>query len=229
MKRKRNIFPLMLLLTIANVLWVGAKESPILTIDDFESNRNINLIGGLSGSWEKDPSDKKEYCTAEFVKDARDGQRSSALKLKYKLTPQAYNGYYTKLNGTDVSPFTNLQFFIKGGVEFPSFFKIELKNHLNEVGSYMVSGIDKRWKKISIPLNKFRGISDFSRMAELVVVFEGSRLGHSSGEIYLDDLSFTASPKEYKKLLGAVQKRTAQKQKELKKLFEKAHAGGRHG
>ena len=61
-----------------------------------------------------------EYCTTEFVQDNIKGKQSSVLKLKYKLTAQDYNGYYSKLNGIDITPFTTLEFYIKGGDKFPS-------------------------------------------------------------------------------------------------------------
>ncbi|MFH1540790.1 MAG: glucoamylase family protein [Elusimicrobiota bacterium] len=193
-----------------------------LVVDDFELRNNINLIGGLSSVWEKDLLEESEYCVSEFLQDNISGSNrpTIVLKLNYKVTESAYNGYYSKLNGINIRAYTLLEFFIKCGTVLPSVFKIELKNYLGESGSYAVTGINQNWRKISIPLNKFRGITDFSKMTELVFVFEGERLGNSSGEIFLDDIVFDNNhgEYEYESRNVVIQEQIEQKKREFEKI-----------
>ncbi|MDI6642114.1 MAG: glucoamylase family protein, partial [Elusimicrobiota bacterium] len=199
---------LIVFFSVFNVLHANTK---ILLIDDFETQRNFNLVGGMAGCWDRDPADESGYCKSEIITTNRDGKETFVLRLDYKLTSQDYNGYYTKLNGLDLRPFTVLSFWLKGGPKIPSIFKIELKNHTNEVGSCLISDISSSWKKISVPLQKFSGIIDWSKMTELVFVFEGSKLGDSHGSIYIDDISFESPEGEYKKRLAVIQRKEFEK------------------
>lgn len=182
------------------------KHTPggVLVIDDFESREYINLFGGASGAWEKDPSDQDEFCRADFVQTEINKNKTTALHLFYKVTPSDYNGYYSKLNGIDATSYKYLELYLKSDSEKLSTFKIELKNSLDEAGYYYVTGIEKDWISIKIPLSGFTGINSFNKLKELIFTFEGDKLGNSEGGLFVDNIRFIDSKYAYSTLREAV-------------------------
>ncbi|MFH1414816.1 MAG: glucoamylase family protein, partial [Elusimicrobiota bacterium] len=125
------------------------------------------------------------------------GYDTRVLVLKYKVKPGVSNGYYSKLMGVDISRYDNIEFFVRGGQNFPGKFTVELKNKKKETSQAHVVNIgQKEWKRITIPLEDFGDLTDLRNMTELVIVFNGDDLGHSHGNILIDDISFTGLPKK---------------------------------
>ena len=67
--------------------------------------------------------------------------------------------------------------------------KIELKDDANKSAAYIISGITDEWQKFAIPFEKFRTISDWSSMNELVIVFDDINTSPKVGSIYVDQIS----------------------------------------
>jgi len=171
------------------------KAGEILMIDDFDDGAKPNNIGGDLGSWDRDPADETQTCREYFTSEAKVGEKGYSMKIDYDVdSPSpAFNGYWTKLQGIDVTPYKNFVFYVKGDEKdgFTTQFKIELKNTKKEVGKYYVKGITSDWQKIVVPLRNFAGITDFSNMTEFVVVFEDRIATDRDGAIYIDNLHFS--------------------------------------
>ncbi len=170
----------------------GYVQAAPLVVDDFDSGSKPNKLGGDFGSWDKDPNDQTQGCQISFDSAVKHGDGGYALKVDYDVeSPNpAYNGFWMKLNNLDATQYKTLSFYAKGDSEkgFTSQFKVELKNK-NEVGKYMVTGLTDQWQKISIPLDKFRGLNDKTGLTEFVVVFDDINATEKYGAIYIDDLT----------------------------------------
>ncbi len=161
-------------------------------IANFNSGKMINMKGGEFGAWDKDAMDETQSCEIEFSPETRPGSGGYSLKVIYDVdSPNpAYNGVWMKLNGMDFRERRGLHFWIKGDslAGFTDIFKVELKNKKGETGSYMVWGVEPRWQKKTVPFSRLRGISDFSQMDELIIVFEDNVASPKSGILYIDDI-----------------------------------------
>ena len=176
---------------------------PHAAIAGFNAGKISNDLGGESGTWEKDPDDKAQWCRASLDNTVRRGGSGASLKLEYSLNSakDASNGFWTQLNGLDASPYDHFEFWVKGDSRkgYPEKLKIEFKKiQKNAAGideaikaHYIVEGITGDWQKISIPLNVMNGILDWRDMREFVITFEKKRLGAQEGALYLDDIGFT--------------------------------------
>ena len=129
-------------------------------IDDFKSKEALNLLGGLSGVFHKDADSKEEYCKLSF--ETIPESKGVVLKLEYKVLKEGFGGYFTKLKNFDARMFQNISFMIKS-VKPISKLKLELKSD-NEVGVYLLTNISQKYKKVTIPLNKFSGINNFNKL-----------------------------------------------------------------
>lgn len=165
-----------------------------IRIDDFDSQRPQNLLGGAYGVWGKDPGDASQWCKMSFDAKEKIGTKGSSLKLEYSVESEqeAYNGLWMNLQGLDIRHMKHLVFWVKGdaGSGFSKCLTVELKTP-GKTGKVNVTGISDRWKKVVIPLEKFSGISDRSSISELTVVFVDVLSSAKKGCVYLDDLYFT--------------------------------------
>ncbi len=171
-----------------------ALPEAVLVVADFDTGSKPNNIGGDFGSWGKDPNDPSQGCQDSFTSEEKYGKEGYAIKLKYDVdSPNpAYNGFWMKLENIDVTPYNKLVLYIKGDTEagYPQRVKVELKNANGEVGEAYLSQISGTWAPVEIPLSSFKGIKDFSKMAEFNVVFEDTVATPKTGIIYIDNLQF---------------------------------------
>ena len=169
----------------------------------------LSSSGALFGVWVKDQKDKTQGCQLVFSKEETPLGEGTAIKLIYDVDSpfSAYNGFYIRLNGADLSNYDTLHLFLKGDANqgFTPRLKIEFKSsqkkHLEvmkELGlksspylgqhasAFMLEGISKDWQEFSIPLKKFKFIRDWTDMYELVLVFDDVNSNPKAGVIYLD-------------------------------------------
>jgi len=169
------------------------REGKIL-VDDFNRKENFNNLSGPFGSWNVFYSDPEQYCRDEFSETERVGDNGYGLKLSYDVeTPfSAYNGFFTNLMGIDISGYKYIVFSIKGDKDagFTTRVNLELKNHMGQIGRMTLEGITDEWRKISVPVNKFIGITEFKDMKEFVIVFSDIGVDKKVGVIYIDDIYF---------------------------------------
>lgn len=167
-----------------------------LVIADFNTGDKPNNIGGDFGSWDKDPEDDTQGTHIAFEpEDALGDPSGYALRLEYDVdSPNpAYNGFWMKLVGEDLSNYNTLNFFIKGDAKsgFTKRIKLELKDQSNKPSPYIISGITDEWQQFSIPFEKFKRVSDWTSMNEFVVVFDDINSRPKAGTIYVDNISVT--------------------------------------
>ena len=169
------------------------REGKIL-VDDFDRKENLNNLGGTFGSWNVFYSDPNQYCKDEFTAAEKMGDKGYSLKLAYDVDTSfsAYNGFFTNLMGIDISDYKYLVFFIKGDKDagFTTKVNIELKNNA-QTGRATLEGITDEWKKMVIPLGRFKGINYFTKMKEFVIVFSDINVTKKEGVIYIDDIYFS--------------------------------------
>jgi len=183
----------MLVLGSLLVVATSAASAATLLVDDFNRGEKPNALGGDYGAWNKDESDPTQRCTNSFDKPNAYGGAGYALRLDYDVdSPNpAYNGFWMKLQGTNVSGYKNLVLYVKGDASrgYTPQIKLELKNG-SEVGKYLLKGVSDDWQQVSIPLKEFAGITDWSNLTEFVVVFDDLTSTKKVGTIYLDEISF---------------------------------------
>jgi len=166
-----------------------------LVVADFDTGDKPNNLGGDFGAWDKDPNDESQGCQLSFAEDDSMGDKAGySIRLDYDVdSPNpAYNGFWMKVNGADVTPYNALTFFIRGDGEagYTKRIKLELKDKTNKPSAYIVSGVTDKWQKISIPLNKFRRIEDWKSLNELVFVFDDINSNPKAGSVFIDQVSF---------------------------------------
>lgn len=174
-------------------VWPAAPGWAALVVDNFDDGKKPNALGGDFGSWNKDPDDPTQYCREGFDSGNAFGLAGYALRLDYDVdSPNpAFNGFWSKLERLDLRPYKTLSLYIKGDKAkgYTTQLKLELKNE-RERGTFLLNGITDEWQKVSVPILEFMGLSDWSRMTELVVVFDDITATKKSGAIYLDEITF---------------------------------------
>ena len=172
-------------------------------IDDFE--KEGNLIGGKSNTYEKEPS----KALAMRVGEEHFGGAGRSLMIKYDKKAQGgpygtggWCGYYTTLrSGTkyfDATPYKSITFQVKGQTGSENF-KIGLADkHWEELGDsvkseditkYLPQGkITSDWQKATVPVDAF--FLERSQIASLAICFETECFptGAAKGTVYIDDL-----------------------------------------
>jgi len=88
--------------------------------------------------------------------------------------------------------YKQLQFSARGMEEgYPGRMRIELKNKKNERDSVFVDDIQLDWKRVSIPLEKFEKISDWSDIDEVSFVLESWNVEKQKGILLIDNICFS--------------------------------------
>lgn len=164
---------------------------------NFDDRQPMSAVSGQSGIFDFDPSDAEAYCRAGYLKD--DTLHKNAgyhLRISYDVesAKPAFNGWWTKLNGLDLSAYEAISFTIKGDAEkgFSDFFKIELKDKDRKI-ECIIEDITDQWKQITVPFTAFDGdieSMNWKKMTEFVIVFEDWRLKTKTGRYFIDDISF---------------------------------------
>lgn len=193
--KKRGLSPFLLL--IASICFARA---PIL-VDDFSLGETKNRLNQDTMSFNCNPNDKEQFCLEEFDEENMMGAEGYSLHLTYDVdTPQTYiaeypntsfNGYVSPLGGKSLTKYKYLIIDAKGDKEkgFTRKIIIELKNN-TQVAKAELKVIDNFWKRFYIPLRKFREITDWMYMTELVVVFN-EHVTKREGAVYIDNILFT--------------------------------------
>ncbi len=93
----------------------------------------------------------------------------------------------------NASRYKNLQFSIRGLEEgYPGIVRIEIRNSRNEVASVFVENVDLDWRKLSLPLEKFQQISDWSTVSEVSFILESWNIEKKKGIVLIDDVCFSS-------------------------------------
>ncbi|MBN1898224.1 MAG: hypothetical protein JW827_05575 [Spirochaetes bacterium] len=162
----------------------------------FNKKENINSVNGGYGAFDLNPHDLDAYCRLSYKRDNDLHKQGYHLRVSYDVESDepAFNGFWTKLQGIDLSKFEAISLKIKGVKEkgFSDFFKIELKDKSIKIETD-IENITSGWQTIIIPFKNFQGDLedfDFSSLNEFTMVFEDWRLKKKVGRYYIDDISF---------------------------------------
>jgi len=216
---KKVVIFIMIFMFICNIIQLSSieykqndsfSEKKPFILFDFDNRKSMSNVGGQAGIFDFDADDPEAYCRIGTSKDEDLNKDGFYMKISYDVdsTKPAFNGWWTKLNNSDLSKFDAVSFQIKGDKEkgFSDIFKIELKDKSKKIEA-IVEGITDEWSTIIIPFYEFEGDIegvDWSSMKELVIVFEDWRLKQKEGRYYIDDISFIPKTKEkvtYKEII----------------------------
>lgn len=179
-----------------------SEPSSALLVDNFDSGKEMNNLGGKIGLWKLDANGPYQGCAPEYDAETKISESGYGLKLTYDVDTKgrAFCAYTQDLGNKDLRRFNCLSFYIKGDAEkgFTRRLKIELWDSNDVEIIYFVQGISDRWQKIVIPFDEFKGIlSRWDSVRKLAFVFENPPDFYKSmgitdkkGVIYLDDLAF---------------------------------------
>ncbi|MDO8525222.1 MAG: glucoamylase family protein [Candidatus Omnitrophota bacterium] len=191
--------------------------APII-VCNYNDGTLTNSLGGISGGKETLPGTL--YATVISDEAWTRGAYGYSLGLDYNVENLGeYAFYWMKLGREiqgkdkatatlDLTKYNYLSFWVKGARDGGNI-KIELHQDIDSNGifefgkditsyvyanGYLKSGtITKEWQKVVIPLKYFTKITDWSRMIELVLVFE-NKTGNDRGTVYVDDIMFGGRP-----------------------------------
>ncbi|MDO8729657.1 MAG: sugar-binding protein [Candidatus Omnitrophota bacterium] len=179
------------------VVSAGGRPDSIL-VDDFETGQTQGIFGerknrldAFQGTWARRPS----YTVMTKVLDTRPGSVGYALRMEYSKVG-GWCGWYTLLNGIDVSKHNALTFWVKGehGGER---FDIGMADHemqdmeidavyAGSILAFLPQGVTTQWQQVKIPLQGLRTSLDLARLGSLVLWFRYE----GKGSIQIDDVAF---------------------------------------
>jgi len=157
------------------------KESVSLANFDQQSRENLEPY------W----PESARGCVLSFGSNREQDKKGFSLKLDYNLNPpnNSLNGYRIKFGQKITDIFDGIVFYVKGdkNAGFTTKFKIIFKG-MKESGTYPVTGVTGSWKLVPILFSEVEGISDWSRVSELDILFDSQNVTKSEGAIYIDDI-----------------------------------------
>ncbi|MCM8812299.1 MAG: hypothetical protein NC910_04545 [Candidatus Omnitrophica bacterium] len=175
------------------------KRPESILVDDFETGatqglfaeRN-NRLDAFQGTWARRPS----YTVITKVPDTRPGKEGRVLRLEFSKTG-GWCGWYTLLNGIDVTKHNALTFWVRGeqggerfdiGMADETMQDLEIDSvYVGSIMSFLDEGVTTDWQQVKVPLIGLRTEMNMSRMGSLVLWFRYE----GQGAIQIDDIMFT--------------------------------------
>ncbi len=175
----------------------GPKPAEIL-VDDFETGatqglfaERKNRLDAFQGTWARRPS----YTVITKVPDTRPDRQGNCLRIEYSKAG-GWCGWYTLLNGIDVSRHNALSFWVKGekggerfdiGLADNRMQDLEIDAvYAGSISAFLPQGVTTEWQQVKIPLAGLRSDILLSRMGSLVLWFRYE----GKGAVQIDDVSF---------------------------------------
>ena len=196
--------PLLLLLCVL-VMTIAASfnqdialaREEIFFLENFESAGSNSSVECQQGIWQEGSiSDSASNYQAWRVLETRSLKKTTVLRLACPIRSAGFKagGYFFKFEKTNLSKFSNLNFYVKGDRwdGFPDDFEIQLRAE-GYLASRRIAGITAAWQKITIPLDSFKQVLGSSKEIDsLRIVFDASSPDSKEGIIYIDDIFFSA-------------------------------------
>lgn len=163
-----------------------------LLLDNFNGQPKKNSLGGFKGTFGGIGGFCLESLQKGKVSSVYD-EEGNILKLVYNVN-NGYAGYYSKLNGMDLTSYRRLSFMVKGTVG-GEVFEVELGDGLNaskiDIREYLPYGTSTGWQKVTIPLKAFSEVKNWKQMkGNFAIVFEQYLGSPASSTLYLDNIQF---------------------------------------
>ncbi len=205
---------------------VLGKNSEHLLLHDFNRIDLTNNVGGKSEEW----SVRFDLSSAELeiFTTERHGNRENALRLSYNFASYSSpeSGFRTRLNLLDATAYDHLEFWVKGepGNGYGALFKVSLQRIRSDMpgfvenGSFIVTDITDRWKKVRVPLNIMNGIETWNQLESLIISVHPRRSGATEGVYFVDEIALVKTERPG----PSIHDRVIPKQK---KLWEKSLGG----
>ena len=154
-----------------------------------------------AGSWIGLSKSPGVTCAVSYNPNVRFGDRGNALEITYKLlaTPPAATGAWIRFRSdkeqaVNLTGYKFLSFVLRtpdAGRPTTTKVKVELRNAKGEIASVVAAPLNKNFTRFSIPFNKFTGISDWSKVTEMYLVFDSATVTSKEGVVYLDNVAFS--------------------------------------
>jgi len=129
--------------------------------------------------------------TLSFESNREEDKEGFSLKLEYDLNPpnNSLNGCRIKFEEKITDIFDGVVFYVKGDERagFTTEFNIAFKSK-KESGTYLVTGVTGSWKLVPILFSDVEGISDWSKVNELDILFDSKTVTSLKGTMYIDDI-----------------------------------------
>lgn len=166
-----------------------------LVVADFDRGEPPNNIGGEYGTWNHDPNDPTQGCYFfSEPDDYKNPAKGYCIRLDYDVLSKnaAFNGFWMKLKGIDVSQYDTLSFWVKGGGDgkFTKRFKVELNDGDGKRAIFPIEGVTSEWQEITLKIKSAKSDLNWSKMSEVVVVFDDIRATYKEGTVFVDQVAF---------------------------------------
>jgi len=150
-----------------------------------------NSLGAYQGTWARRPS----YAIITKSEEYRRGDKGLGLAIDYKKEG-GWCGWYTLLNGIDVTPYNCLSFWVKGEKGGEKFDIGLADNQMQDlqidavyagpVDLFLPGGVTTEWQEVKVPLARLGAQIDLTNMGSLVLWFKYE----GKGRIYVEDIMF---------------------------------------
>ena len=171
---------------------VANTQDSLLSLDSIQNFSDKNQFVQKTGVFHND--NFKGNINALLIDDLDKGK---VVELSYDVQNGGdYAGFYRDLDKIDIQRYKTLSFWIKG-TQGKERLRIGIKNTKGQesklvLGTYLEQGISTVWRKVSIPLDAFSGITDLSAMENISFIFE-NEFNSKKGKIFITDLAFEES------------------------------------
>lgn len=163
-----------------------------MSMDNFNESSKHNNLGGFTGTF----GGTGGFCLESYQKGSAFGTEQdggSILKLVYNVN-NGYAGYYSKLNGVNLTKYHRVTFAVKGA-KGGEVFEIELGDGLLsskvDIRDYLPYGASTTWQKVSIPFKAFTEIKNWQQMkGNFAIVFEQYLGTPTNSTLYVDSINF---------------------------------------
>lgn len=163
-----------------------------MSMDNFNESSKHNSLGGFTGTF----GGTGGFCLESYQKGSAFGAREdggSILKLVYNVN-NGYAGYYSKLNGVNLTKYHRVTFAVKGA-KGGEVFEIELGDgslaSKVDIRDYLPYGASTTWQKVSIPFKAFTEVRNWQQMkGNFAIVFEQYLGTPTNSTLYMDSINF---------------------------------------
>ena len=177
----------------------ASPEQPRLVLEDFEKPTLVNRLGGQGQAWGKYGGSAHVEIVPQALPGLFSRPRNNVLHLSYELPEgtRARAGFRMSLQGLDARQYDHVELWIRGdpargfarAVRIGFLRPDEKAPGMQERGSFVVSGIDKDWQHVRVPLNKMNGIARWDQLDAFVIEEQARRAGKPKGAFFADDIA----------------------------------------
>lgn len=114
------------------------------------------------------------------------------IEYDFKNEKQPVETFSLKMPKLDASKYKEIQFKVRAKEEGnPGIVKVTVTNRRNETSSFYVQGLTDSWDEFTIPLDKFKEITDWTSLKDINFVLESWNVNKPRGIILIDSIRFS--------------------------------------